>query len=91
MIIRRIIFMLVTLNEIMKIAEEKKIAIGAFNAPNLESLRAVLAAAEELKLPVIIQVAQCHEIYTPLSIIPALSYTVIASRALSLKTYMKVL
>lgn len=61
--------MLVTLNEIMKIAEERKIAVGAFNAPNLESLRAVLAAAEELKLPVIIQVAQCHEIYTPLAMI----------------------
>ena len=47
--------MLVTLNEILKIAEERKIAIGSFNAPNLESLEAVLSAAEELQLPVIIQ------------------------------------
>ena len=30
--------MLVTLKEVLKVAEEKEIAIGAFNAPNLESL-----------------------------------------------------
>ena len=61
--------MLVTLNEIMKIAEEKKIAIGSFNAPNLESLEAVMAAAEELQLPVIIQFAQCHEPWLALDVI----------------------
>lgn len=61
--------MLVTMKEILKIAEEKKIAVGAFNAPNLESLQAVIAAAEELKLPVIIQFAQCHEVYNPLAVI----------------------
>lgn len=61
--------MLVTLNKIMKIAEERKIAIGSFNTPNLESLQAVIEAAEELELPVIIQFAQCHEPWIPLSII----------------------
>lgn len=60
--------MLVTLNEVMKIAEEKKIAIGSFNTPNLEGLQAVTEAAEELALPVIIQFAQCHEPWIPLSI-----------------------
>lgn len=55
--------MLVTLKEILEIAEEKKIAIGAFNAPNLESLQAVIGAAEELGLPVIMQFAQGHESY----------------------------
>ena len=40
--------MLVTLKEVLKVAEEKEIAIGAFNAPNLESLQAVMAAAEEM-------------------------------------------
>ena len=44
--------MLVTLKEILEIAEEKKIAVGAFNTPNLESLIAILDAAEELQLPV---------------------------------------
>lgn len=61
--------MLVTLNEVMKIAEEKKIAIGSFNTPNLEGLQAVTEAAEELSLPVIIQFTQCHEPWIPLSVI----------------------
>jgi len=67
--IRRISSMLVTLKEILKIAEEKKIAVGAFNTPNLESLMAILDAAEELQLPVIIQAAQCHEVFVPVSVI----------------------
>lgn len=58
--------MLVTLKEILKLAEEKHIAVGAFNAPNFESLQAVLGAASDLKLPVIIQYAQCHENYNHL-------------------------
>lgn len=53
--------MLATLNDVLKIAEEKKIAIGSFNTPNLESIQAVIEAAEELDLPVIIQFAECHE------------------------------
>ena len=61
--------MLVSLNEIMKIAEEREIAIGSFNTPNLESLEAIIRAAEELDLPVIIQFAQCHEPWIPLSLI----------------------
>lgn len=61
--------MLATLNEVMKIAEEKRIAIGSFNTPNLEGLQAVTEAAEELSLPVIIQFAQCHEPWIPLSVI----------------------
>lgn len=58
--------MLVTLKEIMNIAEEKGIAIGSFNASCLEAVEAELEAAEELKLPVIIQFAQCHEPWIPL-------------------------
>ena len=61
--------MLATLNEVMGIAEERKIAIGSFNTPNLESLQAVVEAAEELELPAVIQFAQCHEPWIPLSII----------------------
>lgn len=61
--------MLATLNEVMKIAEDRKIAIGSFNTPNLESLLAVVQAAEELDLPVIIQFAQCHEPWIPLAVI----------------------
>lgn len=61
--------MLVSLNEIMKMAEEKQIAAGSFNTPNLESLAAVISAAEELEMPVIVQFAQCHETWAPLAVI----------------------
>lgn len=61
--------MLVTLKEIMKIAEEKNIAIGSFNASGLEAIEAELCAAEELNLPIIIQFAQCHEPWISLATI----------------------
>lgn len=61
--------MLVTLREVLNIAEEKKIAAGSFNAANLESLQAVIGAAEELNLPVILQFAQCHEPWIPVKLI----------------------
>ncbi len=53
--------MLVTLKEILKIAQEKKVAIGAFNTPNMTSIKAVIDAAEELSQPVILMHAQVHE------------------------------
>lgn len=53
--------MLVTMKEILKNAKEKKYAVGAFNVPNLESIQAVISAAEELQVPVILQHAEVHE------------------------------
>ena len=53
--------MLVTLKNILKIAEAKKCAIGSFNTPNFESVKAVIGAAEELNQPIIIMHAQIHE------------------------------
>lgn len=53
--------MLVNLAEILKIAEQKGIAIGSFNVPNLTSAKAIIAAAEEADEPVIIMHAQVHE------------------------------
>lgn len=61
--------MLVTLNEIMALAKEKDCGIGAFNTPNLECLNAVLNAAEELDVPVIISHAELHETVSPLAVI----------------------
>ena len=61
--------MLVNLVEILKTAEEKKCAVGAFNTPNLENLTAVLNAAERLNVPVIISHAELHEPVAPLSVI----------------------
>lgn len=53
--------MLVTLKEILKIAQARKCAIGSFNTPNMTSIKAVISAAEELNEPVIIMHAQVHE------------------------------
>lgn len=53
--------MLVTLKNILKIAEAEKCAVGSFNTPNFESIQAVIGAAEELNRPVIIMHAQIHE------------------------------
>ncbi len=53
--------MLVTLKEILEIAEREQIAIGSFNTPNMTALQAVIAAAEELQQPVIVMHAQVHE------------------------------
>lgn len=58
--------MLVNLKQIMEIAETNTYAVGSFNTPNMESLEAIIGAAEELNLPVIIQFAQCHEHLIPL-------------------------
>lgn len=58
--------MLVNLNEILALAEEKKYAVGAFNTPNLECISAVIAAAEMLNVPVIISHAELHEEVAPL-------------------------
>ena len=61
--------MLVTLTEILKMAEEKKCAVGAFNTPNLECVNAVLSAAEKLGVPVILSHAGGHEGVSPLTVI----------------------
>ncbi len=61
--------MLVTLKEILHMAEERNMAVGSFNTPGLESLMAVIHAAEELNVPVIVQFAQCHEQWVPLAVI----------------------
>lgn len=61
--------MIVSLREVLSIAEKRQIAIGSFNTPSLESVCAVIEAAEELALPVIIQMAQCHEPLIPLDTI----------------------
>lgn len=61
--------MLVNLVDILKIAEEHKCAIGAFNTPNLECIHAVIGAAEKLNVPVIIAHAELHEEVSPLEAI----------------------
>jgi fructose-bisphosphate aldolase class II len=55
--------MVVSLKEILDIAMKEKIAIGAFNIPNLESIRAIIGAAEEANEPVIINWAEGHGMF----------------------------
>ncbi|WP_160725065.1 class II fructose-bisphosphate aldolase [Bacillus sp. USDA818B3_A] len=60
--------MLVTLKEVLANAEEGNYAVGAFNCPTLESARAVIEAAEELQVPIIMSHAEVHFEITPLEI-----------------------
>lgn len=53
--------MLANLSDVLKIANEKKIAIGAFNVPNFESAKAIVEAAEAKNTPVILNYAGVHE------------------------------
>ena len=57
--------MLAGLKEVIAEGKKRNIAIGSFNTPNLECILAVLDAAEELDVPVIIAHAQCHEDVAP--------------------------
>lgn len=50
--------MLVSGKEILQKAHEEGYAVGAFNTSNLEMTQAIIAAAEEMKSPVIIQTSQ---------------------------------
>lgn len=61
--------MLTTMKDVLLTAKKHKYAVGAFNVPNLESIQAVISAAEELQTPVIIQHAEVHEKYIPLAVI----------------------
>lgn len=63
--------MLVTLREVLKDAQEKKYGVGLFNTVNLEMAKGVLAAAEELKSPVIIGTA---EVLLPYASLKELAY-----------------
>ena len=61
--------MLVNLKEILKYAEDNKCAIGMFNATGLNSIKAIIEAAEELNTPVILAHAEVHNIYNDISLI----------------------
>ena len=63
--------MLVNLQEILKITESEKSAIGMFNATGFDSLQAVVGAAEELNRPVIIAHAEVHNVYNDISFVGA--------------------
>lgn len=61
--------MLVNLRDICAVAEQNNMAIGSFNAPSLEAVRATLDAAEETGMPVILSHAEGHDPMAPLDVI----------------------
>lgn len=61
--------MLVTLKEILEDAKQKKYAVGAFNGIDTTTARAVIAAAEQEKSPVILMFAEVHKDIVPLDVI----------------------
>ena len=52
---------LVTSKEMLSKAQKGGYAVGAFNAENMEMVKAIIQAAEELNCPVILQHAQSHD------------------------------
>lgn len=68
---------LVTSKELMLDAQKNHYAIGAFNVENMEMVQAVVAAAEELRSPVIIQTTPGTLKYAP----PEMYYAIVAAAA----------
>lgn len=63
--------MLASLNDVLPDAQSKKYAVGLFNTVNLEMAKAVLAAAEDMRSPVILGTA---EVLLPFASLEELSY-----------------
>lgn len=61
--------MLINLQEILEIAENKNYGIAAFNVPTFENLVAAITVSEKYNKPIIIQHAQVHEEVMPLKMI----------------------
>ena len=61
--------MLVTLKELLAIAEAENKAIGSFTCPNMEIAMGTIKAAEEMNSPIIIQIAEGRLKHTPLNMI----------------------
>lgn len=70
--------MLINLNSILPQARKQGLAIGAFNFNDLEFLQAILAAAEEMKSPVILQTSESAIKYMGLEYIKGLAKDLLA-------------
>lgn len=60
---------LVTLKELISRAESNKLAVGAFSVGNMEMILGAVKAAEEMKTPIILQIAEVRLPTSPLKII----------------------
>ena len=72
--------MLVTLSEILKDANERHYAVGAFNSLSLENVMGAIEAAEELRSPIILQLAEVQFPEAPMEMMAPL-YLEAAKRA----------
>ncbi len=61
--------MLVNMKELLADAEKGNFAVGSFSVANMEMVLGVLKAAEELKAPVILQIAEVRLKQSPLEVI----------------------
>jgi fructose-bisphosphate aldolase class II len=67
---------LVTSRDLLLDAQKQRYAVGAFNANNLECIKAVIEAAEEERAPVILQISQGAIKYAGLGLATAMVKTI---------------
>lgn len=61
--------MLVNMKDLLLDAQEGGYAVGSFSIANMEMVRGVIAAAEEAKAPIILQIAEVRLNHSPLALI----------------------
>lgn len=59
---------LVTMKELLKKAEEKRIGYGAFSVGNMEMVKGAVQAAEDMNTPIILQIAEVRLKHSPLEL-----------------------
>ncbi len=59
---------LVPMKKLLENAEKNNIAVGAFSVGNMEMVMGAVVAAEELNMPIIIQIAECRLKNSPLEL-----------------------
>lgn len=57
---------LVTMKQLLEDAAARKVGVGAFNVGNMEMVKGVVQAAQELNTPIILQIAQVRLKHSPL-------------------------
>ena len=60
--------MLVSMKKLLAKAEKENFAIGAFSVGNMEMVMGAVRAAEELNMPIILQIAECRLKNSPLEL-----------------------
>lgn len=60
--------MLVSMKKLLTKAEKENVAVGAFSVGNMEMVMGAVRAAEELNIPIILQIAECRLKNSPLEL-----------------------